>query len=106
MHELKSYWLHNEEHQSILDKISENTISNYHLPYGVAPNFVINEHPYCVPMVTEESSVVAAAASGAKFWMSRGGIKAEVVGTEKLGHVHFFYRGDKSYLMKAWPTDS
>ena len=104
MHELKSYWLHNEEHQSILDKISENTISNYHLPYGVAPNFVINELPYCVPMVTEESSVVAAAASGAKFWMSRGGIKAEVVGTEKLGHVHFFYRGDKAYLMKAWPT--
>ena len=103
MRELKSYWLDNEEHQSILDKISENTISNYHLPYGVAPNFVINQKTYCIPMVTEESSVVAAAASGAKFWMSRGGIRTEVLGTEKLGHVHFFYRGDKEHLYAIWP---
>ncbi len=29
MRELKSYWLDNEEHQKILDEISENTISNY-----------------------------------------------------------------------------
>ena len=42
MRELKSYWLDNEDHQKILDEISENTISNYHLPYGVAPNFMIN----------------------------------------------------------------
>ena len=53
MRELKSYWLDNEEHQKILDEISENTISNYHLPYGVAPNFVLNHETYCVPMVTE-----------------------------------------------------
>ena len=102
MRELKSYWLDNEEHQSILDKISENTISNYHLPYGVAPNFVINGHTYCVPMVTEDSSVVAAAASGAKFWMARGGIHAEVIGTEKPGQVHFFYRGARQDLYDNW----
>ncbi len=102
MHELKSYWLDNEDHQKILDEISENTISNYHLPYGVAPNFVINGRTYCVPMVTEESSVVAAAASGAKFWMNRGGIHAEVVDTVKLGHVHFFYRGDRSILAETF----
>lgn len=102
MHELKSYWLDNEDHQKILDEISENTISNYHLPYGVAPNFVINGRTYCVPMVTEESSVVAAAASGAKFWMNRGGIRAEVIDTVKLGHVHFFYRGDRSILAETF----
>ena len=98
MRELKSYWLDNEDHQKILDEISENTISNYHLPYGVAPNFVINEKAYAVPMVTEESSVVAAASSGAKYWMERGGFKAEVLDTTKLGHVHFFFRGDKQVL--------
>ena len=98
MRELKSYWLADEDHQRILDEISENTISNYHLPYGVAPNFVINGTTYCVPMVTEESSVVAAAASGAKYWMSRGGIHAEIVDTVKLGQVHFFFRGDRAVL--------
>jgi len=102
MHELKSYWLDNEDHQKILDEISENTISNYHLPFGVAPNFVINGRTYCVPMVTEESSVVAAAASGAKFWMNRGGIHAEVSDTVKLGQVHFFYRGDRSVLIETF----
>lgn len=104
MRELKSYWLDNEEHQAILDEISENTISNYHLPYGVAPNFVINGKTFAVPMVTEESSVVAAAASAAKYWMSRGGIHAEVVGTVKLGQIHFFYRGDKSSIQGCLPA--
>ena len=45
------------------------------MPFGVAPNFIIDEKAYCVPMVIEESSVVAAASSAAKFWMSRGGFK-------------------------------
>lgn len=93
MRELMSYWHKNEDQQRILDGFSENTISNYYLPYGVAPNFVINGKTYAVPMVTEESSVVAAASSAAKFWMHRGGFQAEVVSTKKLGHVHFSWRG-------------
>lgn len=93
MRELMSYWHKNEDQQRILDGFSENTISNYYLPYGVAPNFVINEKTYAIPMVTEESSVVAAASSAAKFWMQRGGFKAEVISTKKLGQVHFSWKG-------------
>lgn len=96
MRELKSYWLSNEEHQRVLDGFSENTISNYPLPYGVAPNFVIDDQTYAVPMVTEESSVVAAAASAAKFWMTRGGFTTEIIGTVKCGQVHFYWSGDPS----------
>ena len=55
MRELMSYWYANEDQQRILDGFSENTISNFHLPYGVAPNFIINGKTYCVPMVIEES---------------------------------------------------
>lgn len=111
MRELKSYWLDNEEHQKILDEISENTISNYHLPYGVAPNFVLNHETYCVPMVTEESSVVAAAAGAAKYWMTRGGFRAEVISTVKLGQIHFFFDGPAYELsgalldLKLWLLD-
>ena len=76
--ELKSYWLKNEEQQKIIDGFSENTISNFYLPYGVAPNFVINDKTYVVPMVTEESSVVAAVSKAAKFWMGRGGLKHQL----------------------------
>ena len=40
-------------------------------------------------MATEESSVVAAACNAAKFWASRGGFKTKILGTEKIGQVHY-----------------
>ena len=49
-------------------------------------------------MVTEESSVVAASAKSAKFWMTRGGVKTKVISTAKVGQVHFFWYGKKSRL--------
>ena len=96
--ELASYLLVNEEQQRILDGFSENTISNYPLPFGVAPNFLINGIEYCVPMVTEESSVVAAAASAAKYWLDRGGIHTKILGTLKTGQIHFLWYGDAELL--------
>ncbi len=89
MREMMSYWLANHDQQKVLDGISENTISNYPLPYSVAPNFIVDGHTYCVPMVIEESSVVAAAASAAKFWMYRGGFQTHIIATEKIGQIHF-----------------
>ena len=102
MRELMSYWHTNEDQQRILDGFSENTISNYYLPYGVAPNFIINGKTYCVPMVTEESSVVAAASSAAKFWSVRGGFKATVLSTKKVGQVHFTWSGNFQRLQQVF----
>ena len=79
--------------QTALDGFSENTVANFPLPLGVAPNFVVNGRVYAVPMVIEESSVVAAASSAAKYWSTRGGFGAEVVAAEKLGQVHFRWSG-------------
>ena len=104
MRELKSYWLTDVNQQLVIDGISENTISNFPLPFGVVPNFVLNGKTYCVPMVTEESSVVAAASSAAKYWMERGGIHAEVIGTIKVGHVHFYWSGSESKLHEVFKT--
>ena len=84
--------------QKLHDEFIENTVSNYYLPFAVAPNFVINGHTYTVPMAIEESSVVAAASKAAKFWKSRGGFHSEVLSTEKTGHVHFFFYSEKTHL--------
>ncbi|MEE9372364.1 MAG: hydroxymethylglutaryl-CoA reductase [Saprospiraceae bacterium] len=81
------------EIQKILNGFSENTLCNFPMPYGIAPHFVINGEGYAVPMVIEESSVVAAASNAAKFWKTRGGIKAQVLNTVKLGHIYFFWHG-------------
>lgn len=79
--------------QEVLDNFSENTVANFPMPFGIAPNFVVNGKTYAVPMVIEESSVVAAASAAAKYWMPRGGFYAEVVATEKLGQLHFKWSG-------------
>ncbi|WP_299837834.1 hydroxymethylglutaryl-CoA reductase, degradative [uncultured Tenacibaculum sp.] len=92
------YWNADEKLQQLHDDFIENTISNFYMPYGVAPNFVINNETYAIPMVIEESSVVAAASKVAKYWSTRGGFKTEVISTTKIGQVHFIYAGDKSEL--------
>lgn len=99
MNELVSYWHPKEDQQKVLDGFSENTISNFPMPFGVAPNFKINDKVYLVPMVIEESSVVAAASAAAKFWFNRGGFKAEIVDMKKVGQVHFKWKGAKGKLL-------
>ncbi|BAV94327.1 hydroxymethylglutaryl-CoA reductase, degradative [Ichthyobacterium seriolicida] len=86
--------------QKLYDEFSENTVSNFYMPFGIAPNFLINDKLYTIPMVIEESSVVASASKTANFWLDKGGFKAEVLSTEKIGHVHFIYRGDGDKLRK------
>lgn len=91
--ELARFDAGDEALQEVLDNFSENTLANYPMPFGVAPNFVVNGRTYAVPMVIEESSVVAAASAAAKYWMTRGGFHAEVVAAEKLGQLHFRWGG-------------
>ena len=94
---LKDYWNEDASLQQLHDDFIENTLSNYYLPFGIAPNFLINDKLYALPMVIEESSVVAAASNAAKFWLERGGFKAEVISTEKNGQIHLnFYGKEKS----------
>jgi hydroxymethylglutaryl-CoA reductase len=95
---LKKYWNSDQALQKLHDEFIENTVSNFYLPLGVAPNFVINGKNYTIPMAIEESSVVAAAAKSAKFWASRGGFTARVINSEKIGQVHFIYQGDSEKL--------
>lgn len=80
--------------QKLHDEFAENTLTNFYLPFAVAPNFLINNKQYTIPMVTEESSVIAAASKAAKFWLDKGGFKAKVISTTKIGQVHFIYKGD------------
>lgn len=92
---LKKYWNEDALLQQLHDDFIENTISNYYLPFGIAPNFLIDGKLFVLPMVTEESSVVAAASNAAKFWLNRGGFRTEVVSSEKNGQIHFNFFGSE-----------
>ena len=104
---LKKYWNKDAELQKLHDEFIENTISNFYIPFGIAPNFLINNKLYTIPMAIEESSVVAGASKSAKYWLERGGFKTEVISTEKRGQVHFMYKGDveklKSFFIEVKP---
>ena len=95
---LDKYLNSNKDIQAIHDSFSENSISNFYLPYSISPNFLINDKIYTVPLVTEESSVVAALSYAAKFWFDKGGFKTEVKSFTKKGQIHFSFDGDKNIL--------
>ena len=95
---LQSFVHPDAEIQELLNEFSENTLTNFPLPYCIAPNFKIDGKNYLVPMVIEESSVVAAASNAAKFWFDKGGFRTEIVNTEKVGQVHFIWNDDVQKL--------
>ena len=95
---IKQYWNSDVKLQQLHDEFIENTITNFYLPMGIAPNFLVNGNYYSIPMVIEESSVVAAASKSAKYWSTRGGFKATVLNSEKIGQVHFIYKGSSQKL--------
>jgi len=97
---LQQYWNLDADLQTLHEEFSENTLTNFYLPYGVAPNFLIDEELKAIPMVTEESSVVAAASKAAKFWLDKGGFKTTILGEEKLGHTHFIFSGSGERLQQ------
>ena len=95
---LKQYWIDDKELQKIHDEFSENTISNFIFPLGLAPNFLIDGKDYTIPMAIEESSVVAAACKAAKYWRKRGGFKTKIIDFKKTGQVHFIFHGNYKKL--------
>jgi hydroxymethylglutaryl-CoA reductase len=100
--ELQSFYHKDPQLQKLFEEISENTISNFYLPFGVAPNFLIDGNFMHIPMVIEESSVVAAASKSAKFWLDKGGFHTEVISSVKVGQVHFSWQGDYNILKETF----
>ena len=89
--------------QKTINELSENPVSSFHLPFSISPNFFVNGKNLFFPLVSEESSVVAALGNAAGFWAKRGGFHAEVLGTEKKGQVHFRWNGNLEYLQSLFP---
>ncbi|GAK92989.1 hydroxymethylglutaryl-CoA reductase [Nonlabens ulvanivorans] len=83
------YWNQDEKLQELHDGFSENTITNYYFPFGLAPNFLIDGQLVTIPMAIEESSVVAAASKAAKFWLERGGLNHYKVNDQIGSGTHY-----------------
>ena len=71
----------------LADKMVENVIGVFGLPFATAPNFRVNDHDYIVPMVVEEPSVVAGVSSAAKTARTGGGFKATSTDPVLVGQI-------------------
>ncbi|MBI2026955.1 MAG: hydroxymethylglutaryl-CoA reductase, degradative [Deltaproteobacteria bacterium] len=71
------------------DHLVENVIGVYSLPFSVAPHFLIDGKSYIVPLVTEESSVVAALSFAAKLLAHNGGFQTQILGNMSIGQIQF-----------------
>lgn len=60
------------------DKVTENVLGLYALPFCLGLNFQVNGRDRLIPMVVEEPSVVAAASNAAKMIRAGGGFSARM----------------------------
>jgi len=72
------------------DKVVENVLGIYGLPFGVALNVQVNGVDRLVPMVVEEPSVIAAASNAARMIRSSGGFHADMLESLMTAQVQLF----------------
>jgi len=73
--------------ESLADRMIENVVGIFSLPLGIALNFRVNNTDVLIPMVTEESSVVAAASKAAKIARKHGGFRTESTSPIMIGQI-------------------
>ena len=69
------------------DKMIENVVGVFGLPFAVAPNFLVNKKDYVVPMVVEEPSIVAGVSGAAKLFRESGGFTVTATDPILIGQI-------------------
>ena len=85
------------------DKVIENVIGVFALPFAVAPNFIVNEQDYIVPLAVEEPSIVAGLSAAARMAQRTGGFHARCDESLLVGQLHMDGIGCK--LGSVCPND-
>lgn len=76
------------------DRMIENALGLFAIPFGVATNFLVNGKSYFVPMVVEEPSIVASASNMAKIVRKAGGFTANASDRLMVGQVQVVHCSD------------
>jgi hydroxymethylglutaryl-CoA reductase len=76
-------------HRDTADKIIENVVGTFSLPFALTLNVQVNGTDYIAPMVVEEPSVVAAASNASRMIREGGGFLAEADAPVMTAQVQF-----------------
>lgn len=65
-------WQNHSLDEKVMTHLIENVVTDFALPVGIVPEFIMNEKTYYLPFATEEPSVVAACSYAAKMTKQTG----------------------------------
>lgn len=85
----------------LAEKFIENVLGFFHMPLGVATNFVIDGRTVVIPMAVEETSIIAAASKTAKWIGQHGHIKTEMIGREIIGQIQIAKVSDYARVVRV-----
>jgi hydroxymethylglutaryl-CoA reductase len=83
------------------DRMIENVVGIFGLPFAIAPNFVVNGREHLVPLVVEEPSVVAGLSSAAAMARPAGGFEVDNDSSLLIGQVHITDVADADHAIAA-----
>ena len=80
--------------ENLASHMVENVAGAMTLPLGIATNMIIDGEEMLIPMVTEESSVIAAVCNAAKQCRSTGGFITSTSGSEMIAQIQLLEVSD------------
>jgi hydroxymethylglutaryl-CoA reductase len=83
------------------DRMIENVLGVFGLPFAIAPNFVVNGREHIVPLVVEEPSIVAGLSAAAAMARHTDGFTVESDGSLLIGQVHITDMADADHAIAA-----
>lgn len=87
--------------EEIFDHLTENALTTFEVPFGVAQNYLINQTEKLIPYATEEPSVIAASSHGAKLIRTGGGFVTTTLSHQMQGQIVFHQVADPEALKTA-----
>jgi hydroxymethylglutaryl-CoA reductase len=88
------------------DKLVENVLGTYALPFGLALNVQVNGTDRIVPMVVEEPSVIAAASNAARMVRHAGGFTAEMTEALMIAQIELRGLADPDLAVRRLETET
>ena len=88
------------------DKLVENVLGTYALPFGLALNVQVNGKDRLVPMVVEEPSVIAAASNAARMVRHAGGFTAEMSEALMISQIELRGLADPALAVRRLETET
>jgi len=88
------------------DKLVENVLGTYSLPFGLALNVQVNGQDRLVPMVVEEPSVIAAASNAARMVRHAGGFTAEMTEALMISQIELRGLADQELALRRLETET